>query len=257
MTDGLSQTEHPKRFTLSGEEFARQRISAVKKEVKHLKQEKPEVLSLCMFGSLTTGKTRPDSDIDGYLFVDADEVSKKYQIENELFLETEVDSQGNIETYLKETLASRYTSPLRENLRKHFLEEEDVEHIRVRPISTEIIDYHVENLRQHLESMKTYQQESDEYKRNNYQGDQPEMPDIIMPSTSLGAMFHLDVGGGIVKYRQYLISKLSDMGDIGEEIWKVVIQDGTEMMEQHLNTETDISYPRTLGEAKKVYGDNS
>jgi len=43
------------------------------------------------------------------------------------------------------------------------------------------------------------------------------------------------------------------MGEIGERVWQVVIED-TEQMEQHLRTGTEVIYPRTLEQAKQIYG---
>lgn len=63
-----------KRFKLSGEPFAKERLAKVKTTVDVLKREHPEILSFCLFGSMVKGKAKPESDIDGYLFVDADSV---------------------------------------------------------------------------------------------------------------------------------------------------------------------------------------
>ena len=65
-------------------------------------------------------------------------------------------------------------------------------------------------------------------------------------------MFHLEIGRGIRKYREYLIDKLAASGETGEEAWKVIIE-STEETEQ-IRTDTEKKYPRTLKEAKKVYG---
>ena len=65
-------------------------------------------------------------------------------------------------------------------------------------------------------------------------------------------MFHMAIGQGIEKYRSYLIGKLEGLGDNGELIWKELIEEA-EMMENHLNSGTNINYPRTLAEAKIQY----
>ena len=80
----------------------------------------------------------------------------------------------------------------------------------------------------------------------------PETPDVVSPSTNIYGMFHLDAGGGIKPYREYLISRLSAMGDAGQSIWQQIIQH-TEMMEQDLATNTNKDYPRTLEAAVQTY----
>lgn len=254
--DNTSLSESAKRFRLSKEAFAKQRIAAVKTEIAKLRVTKPEVLSFCMFGSLTTGRSKPVSDIDGYLFVDADKAAEKRDVSSGEVIETTTDEYGSIETVFEENIANDYVSQLKEHL-KHdlLLEDEQVKHIRSLPVNQEIIDSHVENLRQRVEDNVAYEKKLQQYVESGYNGACPDRPYSPMPSTILKAMFHLDVGGGIGKYRQYLIDKLSDMGGIGESIWKTVIEEGTEMMEQHLNTQTDVKYPRTLTEARELYVD--
>src|SRR5258708_1928851 len=140
----------PKRFNLQNENFpevAKQRLRAIKEEVKNLRQEKPEVLSLCMFGSLTTGKSRPDSDIDGYLFIDLDKAAKRKSTLPSNITETEIDDLGTPETLLNDEVSLSYSQPLRDRLKQDLkLSDEQVKHIRSRPISKEIIHEHTENI---------------------------------------------------------------------------------------------------------------
>lgn len=85
-----------------------------------------------------------------------------------------------------------------------------------------------------------------------YWKNRPKHPPFPTATTNLSAMFHLDLGGGIIKYRQYLIEKLAQMGKIGQQVWTTIIENA-EMMEQHLSTNTEIHYPRTLAEAYQAY----
>ena len=72
-----------KRFTLSQEEFAQERIAGIKSAVEELKIEHPEIVSLMLFGSLSKGQSREQSDIDGILFVDAEKVEEMEKIAGE------------------------------------------------------------------------------------------------------------------------------------------------------------------------------
>lgn len=84
--------------------------------------------------------------------------------------------------------------------------------------------------------------------------------DNILMSEYLSQLFFLDVGnGGMREYRQHVIKKLFSFGQLGHEMWRRIIG-FTEIMErkvQDLSVTgdlTDVRYPRTLDDAKKIYG---
>jgi len=79
----------------------------------------------------------------------------------------------------------------------------------------------------------------------------PEPPQ--QPHDRASLMFHLDVGGGIRKYRKMYIDKLVQLGPVGEKIWTDTIR-STESMENNLANNTSKRYPRTLAEAVEMYG---
>lgn len=223
----LGISSENKRFKLSREDFARDRIQAIKDTIKEIKKERPEILSFCMFGSMTKGTAKLESDIDGFLLVDA-EKTKEDMSEGD-FLEDEKTEYGRLATFFRGEAEADYKNLLIDRMKSKIdLPIRDFRDIRVRPISREIIDRHIRS----LEAAES---------------------DDIPPSTNLTAMFHLDVGGGIKTYRKYLIEKLSKMGEKGEKIWNRIIT-STESMEQNFNWNTDKRYPRNLEEAKKTYG---
>jgi hypothetical protein len=260
-----------KRFTLSRAEFAQERLNAVREYVYKLKKDHPEVLSFCMFGSMTKGRAREASDIDGELFIDPEKVSLKvYGPETECHFSK--DLYGNITgeiAYegLRGDIAAEYIIPMRESLKAELsLTDEQLKHIRILPISFEIINRHLENLKQSFDRQTRYEQQLAEWEASNPEGKipdidaliaywkrKPKLPGTPMPSSNLRAMFHLEIGGGIREYRKYLIEKLEGMGHVGEEMWRRIIE-STEEMEQYMRTGTAQRYPRTLKDAKRVYG---
>lgn len=80
----------------------------------------------------------------------------------------------------------------------------------------------------------------------------PKMPEFYKSSSTLQGMFHLKIGGGIGKYRNYLLDKLTERASAGEKIWSLIVE-GTEQMEPKLRTGTGKSYPRSMEKAKAVY----
>lgn len=265
------KNESDKRFVLSKEEFSKQRLDAVKQEVDALRQKYPEVLSLCLFGSMVKGTAHEGSDIDGYLFIDTSVIAEQEDVAEEQILDEET-YLGH--TYLTDEIAKKYVLELRSGIQeKTGLDEEGVKHIRSMPISEKIIDDQISKTQAYLEIKKQtaigrdmYYQNIDKWQRNKpprgsaielllaHEKNKPEFPKYPDPvSTGFGSMFHLDVGGGIRKYRKMFIDKLVQLGPEGEKIWEDTIQ-STEMMENNLSKAEDKHYPRTLAEAVAMYG---
>jgi predicted nucleotidyltransferase len=69
-------SESKKRFKLSPEEFAVERARGIHEAVHELQRSHPEILGMTLFGSLTKGLSRPDSDVDGFIYVDLQRVAE-------------------------------------------------------------------------------------------------------------------------------------------------------------------------------------
>jgi len=255
--DGLQTLE--KRFVIPKDSIGFVRLKETQAVVREIKSEFPEVLSLCVFGSNIKGKARKDSDIDGYLFVDSLQLAKKLKCDEKDIVVTEIEDREFYKSkkiHFNEDIASRYSGLIREQLKTRLcLTDRQVEHVRTRPISESIIDNYIEDWKGWDKNMQLYEIASIEYDRSLDNGDflqnRPKLPGN-MQTSFIPYIFHMAIGQGIEKYRSYLIKKLCDLGNSGERIWKEVIE-GTEMMENYLNTGTNIYYPRTLEEAKEQY----
>jgi predicted nucleotidyltransferase len=254
------KNESEKRFVLSTEEFSRERLNAVKNEVVEMQQKYPEVLSLCMYGSMVKGTAHEGTDIDGYLFIDSELASERAGLSEEEILEKySYDNQ----MYLTKDVAEKYSTEFREGLKQKVnLKDEDVEHIRSRPISKKVIDDEIETLLRYYRELEKHEVDMEKWfdsepqRGSNiddllaYQKSKPKRPEYVAPS--LGPMFHLDVGNGIKKYRKLFIEKLNQLGIEGEKIWEDTIR-GTEMLENNLSLDEDKHYPRSLKDATKIY----
>ena len=257
------KNETDKRFVLSKEAFAQERMQAVKESVDEIKEKHNEVLSFCMFGSMTKGTAHEGSDIDGYLYIDSARVAQKEAMPEEKVLDY-IQNDVRNDAYLTEEIAKKYILEFRNNIQERTgLKEKDVEHIRSRPISEHVIDKEIETLLTYYAGLERYTLESDTWFDSRpprgssvdemlaYQKSKPVRPEYKSPT--LGNMFHLEIGGGIRKYRKMFIDKLSTLGSSGEKIWTDTIR-GTEMLENNFSTDETKHYPRTLAEAIEVYG---
>ncbi len=64
-----------KRFHLSSQEFAKERLQAIRDAYSTFSEAHPEeVIDFSLYGSLTKGYAEPDSDVDGIFFVNEDKV---------------------------------------------------------------------------------------------------------------------------------------------------------------------------------------
>lgn len=241
-----------KRFVISPNEFGLKRLDAVQRSIDSIKAKRPEVLSLVVFGSTVKGESHHASDIDGYIFINPS-LSQSQDLPV---------TDGSTATRLKSEVADRYTNQLRNRIMdKTKLTPDQVAGIKVLPINEEIINKQVDDLVDVINKLKNYELEREkrelEFLASNPNGIYLESPPNGLmppiPKPNLFAMFHLEIGGGIRNYRNYLIERLEQEGDSGEVIWKEIIE-ATEMMEQNMSYNTNKRYPRNLTEAREVYG---
>lgn len=217
-SESPDETEKPKRrFVLGKEPFARERIEAIKSAVEELQTENPEILGLTLFGSTVKGRHTKASDIDGFLFVDADLAEEKYKEpiynwkERSEFIIWMTEAYSHL--YKELSVIGSYDIRVKT-------------HVMPLPINEEIIDKEVEIL----------------VKKDN-----------LLPRQNLTGMFHLMAGHGIEKYRKYLVEKLAGMGELGEGVWHRIIDETEKWEEGNTREFGEKKYPRTLEEAKKLY----
>lgn len=301
--------EQEKRFLLSEEDFAKERLRGVKEVVSEIKKDNPEVLSFCMFGSMVKGAAKPESDIDGYLFVDADlvaekQASRKGKKEQGIIEDHDVEGWG-LTTAFSEKISEEYGEKFDKALQEKLeLSPKQTEHVLVLPISEGIIDSHIQDLSSQAGVWEEYEEKRCQWRERREEAETeakakepkgamdfyakmakviaairrheddpvddatrqsliqedidiasgaPPKPEAVLASRNLFGMFHLDVGGGIRKYRDCFLSKLQGMGPRGERIWHEVAKN-LEAFEQALQLDIGKRYPRTLEEAIDVYG---
>ncbi len=264
LTKERPKNETNKRFVLSKETFAQERMQAVREAVDEIKEKHDEVLSFCMFGSMTKGTAHVGSDIDGYLFIDSERIAQKDGVPEDQVLRA-IEGQSPNMTYLTEEVAKKYILEFRDSIKnKSDLKDKDVGHVRTRPISEKVIDKEISSFLTYFKDLDVYKEASTLWFKNYptrgtssvdeliaREKAKPHFPEKV--SSSLSLMFHLDIGGGIKKYRKLFIKKLQELGPEGERIWTDTIT-STEMMENNLSTDKTKRYPRTLAEAVEVYG---
>lgn len=250
---------YTKRFDLGNSEVVRERLHSIQSMVRKMKESEPSVVSFLMYGSMVKGYATPESDIDGYFLIDTDEASKKNgPHEVEVYWEPVGggDDEGinSIGARFKPRHKTAYNTWVRTALKSEIpeLTDEQLEHINSLPISFETIDLVLKIWRESL---------LNEVKHKDTNG--------IRMSEYLSKLFFLNVGDDTIrKYRAHLIKKLFSFGQLGHEMWNKIIG-FTEIMERKVDFSkpetlpvdaheagvfTDVRYPRTLEDAKRVYG---
>ncbi len=262
--------EKPKRFNFQEDPFVKERFNAVKDSVEELRQEYPEILSVNLFGSLVKGKTKEESDIDGIIYVDTDKIKS----EKEIFTIREVDEKENkefktisIEMFLVEEFYIQYNKIVQDRILEKIpsLKQEQVNHIRSLPMSEDSLNQILDKLINSKKVAIDYEKKilslhpeirtREEFIKFSNDVEKPERL-ISTPRLLLGSMFLLEVGGGIRKYRKQLIERLLSSGDAGEYIWKDIISyvERWEQKVKYQDLPIEVHYPRSLEEAKSVFG---
>ncbi len=204
-----------------------------------------------LFGSITKGKSRPDSDVDVCVFYDPDIAKEKLAKHG---METDLES---LVKYHHETTdsedaapAERYINLLHGLVQKIFKEniltEVDTElHIMLVPVGEVVTEAMI----------------------NHYRGHESIMNDDEI--SDLARLFSLSVSNTLNPYRTQLIEKLVSLGEEGESFWDVIIthivlyENAREIANEYEEFGPDerdefiqkrgLKYPISLSEARKKY----
>lgn len=270
--------ENIKRFHIQPEVFAHERIKAIREAVEELKIQHPEILSLNLFGSLVKGKTKQESDIDAFVYIDTDLIPQKqgetpvYVIAehqepldvNELNIQR-IDMGMHLRPDLYDLYGEMFPKKIKEKIPD--LTERQLEHIVALPMAKEslniLLDRLIESRKAELAFWKEIEKINPNIKtREAFIKMAKQHAEIKIPKgiveisdRNLANMFLLEVGGGIRKYRKILIDRLLHEGEVGEKIWNEMIMH-VETWEQKVGYKdlpTQVHYPRTLVEAKRAY----
>lgn len=271
------KNETNKRFVLSPREIFQKRLDAFQTSVKEMQSESSEILSATLYGSMVKGTAHrrtdfgqeKESDIDGFLFVDAEEVAAKEGVAPK-----EVLDPINPEKFrnLRPDIERRYTEDLNKRLQSKLEPSERVLlHLDTLPLSEDIIDREIERdvkdiMHERQSHIDTAALEREGAKKINEGASSQELlahvknmikaiKNVPKPRyVFLYKMFHLAVGkgDGLRRYRKMYLDKLAALGEIGEVVWAVNIRE-TERFENN-GLDPTKRYPRTLAEAIKVYG---
>ena len=255
-----------RRFETSREPALRKRLKAVKKGFRGLSENYDEVIAVTLYGSTVTGHATEESDLDNCIFVDPSKASQRNpKIEvNTIHRTSERGTILSSTGFDKET-GIDYVTAFHDAVSNADPDtpEDFVSHASVYAISNEIIDHHVDDYVEFIKVALDYVGKKMEYEDYINGGgnkttapEVPKQPQRKEIGSNIPAMFHLQVGHGLDKYREYLIEKLVGLGDLGLQVWKGIIRI-VEATEQYDALGTDKTYPRTLAEAKKTYCRNS
>ena len=251
-----AQTEH--RFLPPLNEVAKQRLAALQGMFLGYQADRPEVAGLTLFGSMTKGYATEKSDIDGYLFINADRVPVRSGEAPAVSVSRDDDEgSGVIENQYKfdPAIQEAYVNEFRAKVKAATgLSDEKLRNLAVEPVSRPIIQAELNDLLPWAVANLSYKEQTSaiEHDPQGWAKPQPKRPENRMPSALLSSLFHLQVGKGLTEYQQLLIDELSKQGAAGDFVWEEIVK-GTEMMEQKLKVGTGKPYPRTLSDARKLY----
>jgi len=204
-----------------------------------------------LFGSITKGKSRPDSDVDLCVFYDP-EVAKKKLEDHGMKTDLGPLVEHNNETTDDEESppAERYINLLHGVVQKLFkeniLDEADTElHVTLVPVGEAVTDAVI-----------------DFYRGNESMMNNDEV-------SNLARLFSLSVSNSINSYRTQFIEKLASLGEEGERFWDVIIthivlyENARDIADEYAEFGPDerdefiqkrgLNYPIRLDEARKKY----
>jgi len=200
---------YEKRFQMPEDEELRERLKGVQHTVKDFQREYPEVLSFSMYGSMVKDTATLESDVDGTLFIDVTPTG---------------DEEGDASA-LERVESGEYLNTFKTDLQDRLgLSAEQVgKDVKLETISEEDVSTAAEKFVLSNELYKEERKFWESTKRDTgrtedgmfgempvyeYEGEEPSAPDL---SNNIKAMFNMDVGGGIHKYRQQFVNSLEHL----------------------------------------------
>jgi len=258
MIEDITREVSESRINIPKDSIAYTRLIETQSVVKELKQEYPEILSLCVYGSNIKGFATQQSDIDGWMFVDSQLLARDIDIEESTLLEKKKETNRYTkckkeEIYFCEEIEYFYDLLIQSEIKERLnLCEIQVQHLRTRPLRKKIIDYNLEYYKRWVNRETLYRKGEKNINRlRDYIG-KPPIYSGCLNTGYLPYIFHMAIGQGVEHYRSYLVKELTKMGERGDIIWSEIIE-GVEVMENRFMLKTNIKYPRTLSEAKEIY----
>lgn len=227
------------RFELHSENapegLARERLRVFRDALSEVQERYPEVLGATIFGSTVKGRVKSESDIDSYLFIDADKAVEAKRPFN------------TVNVYDRHT--STPTDPRLADLRMKLTMELDltvkqVMHIFEIPISAEIIHEMVSSEATNVANRIKLEEENPHL--------HPQPLSSVTDMHTIRALFHLGVNdAGIRPYRAQAIEEMKKLGTVGERLWQDITRHVLYYEEGRRGAE--IYFPKTLDEAARIY----
>ncbi len=232
-----------RRFTLATESSARTRLDGFRDGVKSFQKEHPEFLGATVYGSMIKGdQAKETSDVDAFLYIDADIISDTDKNKKSEDLESEYRTSFLKSLNIPVEEASKYYGDL-----------------RAKVLSGQVLEDNINGRIEYENQYNTYKKMLEE--KYTYETPEEEKEKLLAqePKTqpidfAVLGMFHARVGSGIEKYRHLFLEKIMALPDkkMAEKIWDDVYFD-LKTYEQRKDPNKVIELPVTLEEATKVY----
>ncbi|MES3005770.1 MAG: nucleotidyltransferase domain-containing protein [Patescibacteria group bacterium] len=286
----MTSHESINRFDVGDNGEIRERLSIIQESVREIQETYPEVVGFLMFGSMVKGYATEESDIDGRIIIDVEQIHDKNSntvtvigwrsLKNDagaLSVKERGLSPSSIHARFEDATKKRYEDLIKDKFKLGIskLSDEQVRHIEALPISFEALDKILKIWRDNVAEFKAIE-DADKKIRKKHKKEELSDEDMaflmreksfklpeknIQASEYLSQLFFLSVGSSNIRpYRAYIIKKLFSYGEIGKEMWTHIIS-YTEIMERRLVDEEkkegealSVKYPRTLEDAKYIYG---
>lgn len=237
----IQQGKTERRFMPATESFAKTRLNLFRNGVKDFQKEHPEVLGATVYGSMIKGdQARETSDVDAFLYIDAENMPDKTNLQE------------------PEKVEEEYRSNLLNRLNVSGDEYKYYKDLRSKLLSNEILENEINSRIEYGHQYNEYRQmlyekygdASDEEKEKLLSQE----PQTRLIDFSVAGMFHAKVGTGIEKYRRLFLNKVNKLEDkqMAEAIWNDVYSD-LSLMEQRKDPNVQIQIPKNLNDAIRVY----
>lgn len=280
----------PHRFELESptapEGTAKERLHALRDAISAVSEDYPEVIGATVYGSTVKGRVKPESDIDGFMFVDTDRAASEGR---------PVSTQNKANGIYFEPYTTSYYGAVVSEMEALGYREAMLKDFAALPISRQIVTASIDKLLPQAEVMENFWnqvrrlepkakeiqvQAIKDFRVFDVANDQRPMtaeerqqfdegfiselpPEVnrdllrcpdIRDARNIRGLFHLGINNQPLRqYRSKVISELQAQGELGVIIWEDIGQ--WVLMFEKDRQEAKAYWPSTLEEAAQVYGD--
>lgn len=255
-----------KRFIAPKNQEAQQKLHAFREVVEKIAGLRPEIAGATVFGSMTKGNADNKSDIDAFLFVDAEKIGEITNEEkNSAEMELAFKPVPKHVLFNDLAMKARFKPLIEQEMQEKTSFRPDI-NLFVRVLSKNIIEDEISKIIENekeitnweasISAIKAKRKSTDISEWDSTLINSPPAPIKYIHDWRITALFYMQVGRNtpsLREYRKQILESLKEEGELGQKVWSKIVKDLRDS-ERYGEQTKDKLYPLTINDAVHHYG---